>query len=70
MKNDQAATFSSCVVVSSSVTLIPFLNFTPASTSVTSSWPFALNAKMTPRSRERHPALSAQTGHGRLSESS
>ena len=38
MKNDQAATFSS-VVVSSSVTLIPSLNFTPASTSVTSSWP-------------------------------
>ena len=29
MKNDQAATFSSVVVVSSSVTLIPSLNFTP-----------------------------------------
>ena len=35
----QAATFSSVVVVSSSVTLIPSLNFTPASTSPTSSWP-------------------------------
>ena len=35
----QAATFSSVVVVSSSVTLMPSLNFTPASTSVTSSWP-------------------------------
>ncbi len=34
----QAAT-SSSVVVSSSVTLMPSLNFTPASTSVTSSWP-------------------------------
>jgi hypothetical protein len=39
MKNDQAATLSSCVVVSSSVTLMPSLNFTPASTSATSSWP-------------------------------
>jgi hypothetical protein len=39
MRNDQAATFSSCVVVSSSVTLMPSLNFTPASTSATSSWP-------------------------------
>ena len=39
MKNDQAATFSSWVVVSSSVTLMPSLNFTPASTSPTSSWP-------------------------------
>ena len=38
MKNDQAATLSS-VVVSSSVTLIPSLNFTPASTSPMSSWP-------------------------------
>ena len=35
----QAATFSSVVVVSSSVTLIPSLNLTPASTSPTSSWP-------------------------------
>ena len=35
----QAATFSSVVVVSSSVTLIPSLNFMPASTSLTSSWP-------------------------------
>ena len=35
----QAATLSSVVVVSSSVTLMPSLNFTPASTSVTSSWP-------------------------------
>ena len=35
----QAATFSSVVVVSSSVTLMPSLNFTPASTSPTSSWP-------------------------------
>jgi hypothetical protein len=35
----QAATFSSVVVVSSSVTLIPSLNFTPASTSATSSCP-------------------------------
>ncbi len=34
----QAAT-SSSVVVSSSVTLMPSLNFTPSSTSVTSSWP-------------------------------
>ena len=39
MKNHQAATLSSCVVVSSSVTLIPSLNFTPSSTSPTSSWP-------------------------------
>ena len=39
VKNHQAATFSSVVVVSSSVTLMPSLNFTPASTSVTSSWP-------------------------------
>ena len=38
MKNDQAATLSS-VVVSSSVTLIPSLNVTPSSTSLTSSWP-------------------------------
>ena len=38
MKNDQAATLS-FVVVSSSVTLIPSLNFAPASTSATSSWP-------------------------------
>jgi transposase len=41
MKNDQAATLSS--VISSwslsSVTLMPSLNFTPASTSATSSWP-------------------------------
>ncbi len=35
----QAATFSSVVVVSSSVTLIPSLNFVPLSTSVRSSWP-------------------------------
>ncbi len=35
----QAATFSSVVVVSSSVTLSPSLNFTSSSTSVTSSWP-------------------------------
>ncbi len=35
----QAATFSSVVVVSSSVTLIPSLNFTSSSTSATSSWP-------------------------------
>ena len=35
----QAATLSFVVVVSSSVTLMPSLNFTPASTSVTSSWP-------------------------------
>ena len=35
----QAATFSSVLVVLSSVTLIPSLNFTPSSTSVTSSWP-------------------------------
>ena len=35
----QAATFSSVVVVSSSVTLMPSLNFAPSSTSVTSSWP-------------------------------
>ena len=34
----QAAT-SSSVVVSSSVTLMPSLNFTPSSTSLTSSWP-------------------------------
>jgi hypothetical protein len=39
MKNDQAATFSSVVAVSSSVTLIPSLNVAPASTSATSSWP-------------------------------
>lgn len=39
MKIDQAATFSSVVVVSSSVTLMPSLNFAPASTSETSSWP-------------------------------
>ncbi len=38
MKNDQAATLS-FVVVSSSVTLIPSLNFAPSSTSLTSSWP-------------------------------
>ena len=38
MKNDQAATFS-FVVVSSSVTLIPSVNFAPSSTSLTSSWP-------------------------------
>jgi len=38
MKNDQAATLS-FVVVSSSVTLIPSLNVTPASTSPMSSWP-------------------------------
>jgi cyclopropane fatty-acyl-phospholipid synthase-like methyltransferase len=39
MKGDQAATFSSWVVASFSVTLMPSLNFTPASTSATSSWP-------------------------------
>ena len=39
MRNDQAATLSSCVVVSSSVTLMPSLNLTPSSTSATSSWP-------------------------------
>jgi hypothetical protein len=42
MKNDQAATLS-CVIPSSSlswsVTLMPSLNVTPSSTSVTSSWP-------------------------------
>jgi hypothetical protein len=38
--NHHAATFSSVVVaVLSSVTLLPSLNFTPARTSVTSSWP-------------------------------
>ncbi len=37
--NRQAVTFSSVVVVSSSVTLIPSLNFTSSSTSVMSSWP-------------------------------
>src|SRR4051794_2892832 len=36
---DQAATFSSVVVVSSSVTFTPSLNVAPASTSATSSWP-------------------------------
>lgn len=35
----QAATSSSVVVVSSSLSLIPSLNFTPSSTSATSSWP-------------------------------
>src|SRR5207344_2912533 len=35
----QAATSSFVVVVSSSVTFTPSLNFTPASTSPTSSWP-------------------------------
>jgi hypothetical protein len=35
----QAATSSSVVVSSSSVTLMPSLNFTPSSTSPTSSWP-------------------------------
>ena len=42
MKNDQAATLSSVISsswLSSSVTLMPSLNFTPASTSATSSWP-------------------------------
>ena len=39
MKNDQAATFSSVVVVSLSATFTPSLNFTPSSTSLTSSWP-------------------------------
>ena len=39
MKDDQAATFSSWVVVSLSVTRMPSLNFTPSSTSATSSWP-------------------------------
>ena len=39
MKDDQAATFSSWVVVSSWVSFIPSLNFTPVSTSLTSSWP-------------------------------
>ena len=38
-ENSQAATFSSCVVVSSSVTFTPSLNFTPLSTSAISSWP-------------------------------
>src|SRR5664279_3771014 len=36
---DQAATSSSVVVVSSSVTLMPSLNFPPSRTSPTSSWP-------------------------------
>ena len=39
MRNDQAATLSSCVVVWSSVTLMPSVNFAPSSTSATSSWP-------------------------------
>lgn len=42
LKNDQAATFPSVSPsswLSSSVTRIPSLNFTPSSTSVTSSWP-------------------------------
>jgi integrase len=42
MKDDQAATLSSVVWsswFSSSVTLMPSLNFMPSSTSVTSSWP-------------------------------
>ena len=42
MKDDQAATLSSVVWLSwfsSSVTLMPSLNFTPSSTSATSSWP-------------------------------
>jgi transposase InsO family protein len=42
MKNDQAATLSSVIPsswLSSSVTLMPSLNFTPSSTSPTSSWP-------------------------------
>ena len=43
MKDDQAATVSGVIslssLVSSSVTLMPSLNFTPASTSATSSWP-------------------------------
>src|SRR5579875_4127139 len=38
-ENCQAATFSSCVVASSSVTFTPSLNFTPSSTSLISSWP-------------------------------
>jgi hypothetical protein len=37
----QAATFSSVVVVSSSVTRMPSLKFMPARTSVTSSWPLS-----------------------------
>jgi hypothetical protein len=42
MKDDQAATLSSVVWsswFSSSVTLMPSLNFMPSSTSATSSWP-------------------------------
>ena len=42
MKNDQAATLSSVIPsswLSSSMTWIPSLNFTPSSTSATSSWP-------------------------------
>src|ERR1039458_6049459 len=35
MRNDQAATLSSCVVVWSSVTLMPSVNFAPSSTSAT-----------------------------------
>ena len=41
----QAATSSSVVVVSSSVTFTPSLNFTPASTSPTSSWPLTLRQR-------------------------
>jgi hypothetical protein len=39
MKDHQAAAFSLVISLSSSVTRMPSLNFTPASTSVTSSWP-------------------------------
>jgi pimeloyl-ACP methyl ester carboxylesterase len=38
-EKSQAATSSSCVVASSSVTLTPSLNFAPSSTSAISSWP-------------------------------